>query len=217
MLAGSEIMILSNHEAMTVHSSDKRTDYRVEVPASFVRELAVWFCPLRDYVRISASELGRPHLTLSKLSGGRMTLSNLSIRGFGMHVILPPQVTATLLSAKACCTYLQLWDPTAEDPYGVLSVFTYNHLVRVLEKDGGLSLGGRFMRFAVGSKIEKALDFLDAQSCGVTALARWCDNIARGVHVEPGRHYGGMDLDNLLVEVENALTNPCDPSEEKIC
>lgn len=198
-----------------MESSNKRTDYRVEVPASYVRELAVWFCPPGEYVRLGAVELGRPHLTMSKLGSGRMTLTDLSIRGLGMHAVLPPEVSARLLSAKDCFTYVKLWDPSADDPYGVLSVFTYNQLVRVAEKDDGLFLGARFLRFAVGSRFEKALDFLDAQACGVTALTRWCDNIARGVASMPGRHNDGLDMDNLLAEVEAALAGPSQPDEER--
>lgn len=198
-----------------MESSNRRADYRVAVPDSLVRELAVWFCPQKEYMRLGAAELGRPHLTMSMLGSGRMILTDLSIRGLGMHAVLHQDVVAQFLSAKACFTYLQLWDPTADDPYGVLSVFTYNNLVRVAEKDGGLILGARFVRFAVGSRLEKTLEFLDAQVCGVSALARWCDNVARGVHVEPGHHYGGLDMDNLLAEVETATSTSGEQGEEE--
>jgi hypothetical protein len=152
---------------------------------------------------------------MSMLGSGRMALTDLSTRGLGMVAVLPPAGMAQFLSAKACFTYLQLWDPTADDPYGVLSVFTYNNLVRVAEKDGGLFLGARFVRFAVGSRLEKTLEFLDAQVCGVSALARWCDNVARGIHVEPGHHYGGLDMDNLLAEIETATSTPGEQGEEE--
>jgi hypothetical protein len=59
----------------------------------------------------------------------------------------------------------------------------------------------------VGSRLEKTLEFLDAQACGVTALARWCDNVARGAMAEPGRHRAGLDMDHLLEEVEAALAS----------
>jgi len=190
-----------------VEASNRRADFRVEVPPVFLNELAIWFCQEKDYVRLSASELGRPHLTLTRLGSGRMTVSDLSIRGMGMHVALPPEATAKLASAKACFIYLQLADPTADDPYGILSVFTYSALVRVAPRDGGIFLGARFVRFAVGSRLEKTLEFLDAQACGVTALARWCDNVARGAMAEPGRHRAGLDMDHLLEEVEAALAS----------
>jgi len=190
-----------------VEASNRRADFRVEVPPVFLNELAIWFCREKDYVRLSASELGRPHLTLTRLGSGSMTVSDLSIRGMGMHVTLPPQATAKLTSAKACFIYLQLADPTADDPYGILSVFTYSALVRVASREDGIFLGARFVRFAVGSRLEKTLEFLDAQSCGVTALARWCDNVARGAMAEPGRHRAGLDMDHLLEEVEAALAS----------
>jgi hypothetical protein len=152
---------------------------------------------------------------MSMLGSGRIALTDLSIRGLGMHAILPQDIAAQFLSAKTCFTYLQLWDPTADDPFGVLSVFTYNNLVRVAEKDEGLIIGARFVRFAVGSRLEKALEFLDAQVCGVSALARWCDNVARGVHVEPGHHYCGLDMDNLLAEIETATSTPGEEGEEE--
>lgn len=189
-------------------STNRRADYRVEVPGGFVRELAVWFCPEKDYLRLAAAELGRPHLTLGTLGSGRMTLSDLSIRGMGMHAILPREETDRFLAAKACFTYLKLWDPTTQDPFGVLSVFTYNRLLRVAAQDEGLFLGVRFERFAVGSRLDKTLEFLDAKSVGVMALARWCDNLARGVQIPQSRHGGGLDMDNLLAEVEHALADP---------
>lgn len=198
-----------------MESSNRRADYRVEVPGSYVREIAVWFCPCKNYVRLSAGELARPHLLSSRLGSGRMVLSDLSIRGFGLMASIPQEAIEKLLSAKACFSYLQLWDPSADDPYGVLSVFTYNDLVRVAEKDGALFLGSRFVRFAVGSRLEKSLEFLDAQACGVTALAHWCDNISRGKAIAPGRPCGGLDMDNLLTEIETALTNSCQGGEEQ--
>ena len=197
-----------------MQSSNKRTDYRVAVPEAYLRELAIWFCPPKDYIRLPAAELGRPHLALSKLGAGRIVLHDVSIRGLGLHVSLAPQVTSKLLAAKACFIYLQLWDPSAEDPYGVLSVFTYSQLTRVAEVGDGLFLGAHFLRFAVGSRLEKSLEFLDAQSCGVSPLARWCDNILRGGFIGPGRHCGGLDMDNLLAEVDAALAQPCPQDEE---
>jgi hypothetical protein len=197
-----------------MESSNRRADYRVEVPASLVRELAIWSCPGKDILRLGAAELGLPHLVMSRLGAGSVTLSDLSIRGMGIHVDLPHDVTSKLLAAKACFTYLQLLDSSFEDPYGILSIFTYCNLVRVAHVDGRLFLGVRFVRFAVGSRLEKALEFLDAQCCGVTALARWCDNLARGAHVMPDRHDVGLDLDHLLEEVELALAHSRKPGEE---
>jgi len=197
-----------------VQSSNRRTDYRVAVPEAYLRELAIWFCPGRDYVRLSAAELGRPHLSLSKMGKGSFVLMDLSIRGLGLHATLPPEVVSKLLAAKTCFIYLKLWDPSADDPYGELSVFTYNQLTRVAQTDGGLFLGSHFLRFAVGSRLEKALEFLDAKSCGVTHLARWCDNILRGGFSGPARPCGGLDMDNLLAEIEAALTHQCTAGEE---
>jgi len=191
-----------------MESSNRRADYRVEVPSVYVREIAVWFCPRKEYMRLSAAELGMPHLLSSRLGPGRMALSDLSIRGFGLLASIPQEAIDKLLSVKACFSYIQLWDPSTEDPYGVLSVFTYNELVRVADKDGALFLGARFMRFAVGSRLEKCLDFLDANTCGVSALAHWCDNLSRGGSVEPGHKSKGLDMDNLLTEIKTALADP---------
>lgn len=193
---------------------NRREDYRVEVPAASVREIALWFTPERELKRLAACDLGRPHLTLSRLGPGRMTLTDLSIRGFGLLLALPEEAVQKLLGAKACMTYVQLWDQSAEDPHGVLSVFTYNLLARVAPKDGNLFLGVRFKRFAVASRLDKSLDFLDAGVCGVTALTHWCDNVARGAKAGPGRRGGGLDLDNLLTEIEAELAHPADLGEE---
>lgn len=188
---------------------NRRTEYRVVVPGDFLREAAVWFCPEEEYVRLDVSRLGPPDIVFSRIEPGLMVLTDLSIRGFGLRLKLPEQVLARMQSEKNCFTWLQLWDPGIEDPYGVLSVFTYNQLSHAQEEDGTLVLGGEFVRFAVGSHFDKTLDFLDAQTCGVSALAHWCDNIARGLRPEPGGQYAGLDLDNLLVEVENAAKQMC--------
>jgi hypothetical protein len=188
-----------------MESLNKREDHRVEVPASLVRELAVWFCPEKEVIRLGVAELGMPHLTLSRLGAGRIALSDLSIRGMGIHMDLPQDLATRLMAAKTCFTYMQLSDSSVDDPYGVLSVFTYNLLAHVDRVDNGLFLGVRFVRFAVGSRLEKTLEFLDAQCCGVSALARWCDNLDRGTHVLPGRHDAGLDMDHLLEEVKLAL------------
>ncbi|GFK94155.1 hypothetical protein NNJEOMEG_01995 [Fundidesulfovibrio magnetotacticus] len=194
-------------------ASNRRADYRVEVPASHLRELALWPGPAEEHVRVTPACLGRPRLTLSRLGHGRLLLTDLSIRGLGMLLHLRPEDAEWLRQARKVYIYLQLWDPTHDDPFGVLSVFTSCHLVRVADTPRGLFAGARFLRFAVGSRLEKALEFLDARMAGVTALARWCDNIARGEQPVAERRYPGLDLDNLLAEIENALTerSPCVP------
>lgn len=197
-----------------MQSSNRRTDYRVAVPEAYLRELAIWFCPGRDYVRLSAAELGRPHLALSKMGKGSFVLMDLSIRGLGLHATLPPEVASKLLAAKTCFIYLKLWDPSVDDPYGELSVFTYNQLTRVAQTDSGLLLGSHFLRFAVGSRLEKTLEFLDARTCGVSHLAHWCDNILRGGFSGTNRFCSGLDMDNLLDEIEAALAHPCTAEEE---
>jgi hypothetical protein len=195
-------------------SSKNRADYRVAVPEAYLKELAVWTCPAREYVRLSAADLGPPHLALSRLGAGRLVLQDLSIRGLGLLANLPDGAPDVLSTAGTCFFYLQLWDPSAEDPYGTLSVFTYSQLVQTAQTPHGLFLGARFLRFAVGSRLEKALEFLDAQSCGVSTLARWCDNILRGGFAGPGRPCGGLDLDNLLAEIDLSLAHSC-PSGDK--
>ncbi|MFP5220702.1 MAG: hypothetical protein ACLGSA_00275 [Acidobacteriota bacterium] len=198
-----------------MEGSNRRTDYRVAVPEAYLRELAIWFCPARDYIRLGAAELGRPHLSLSKLGQGRIVLMDLSIRGLGLHASLPSDAVSRLLESKTCFVYLKLWDPSIEDPYGELSVFTYNQLTRVAQTSGGLFLGSHFLRFAVGSRLDKALEFLDAKACGVSHLAHWCDNILRGGFSGPVRPCGGLDMDNLLAEIETALAHPCTAGEDK--
>lgn len=185
--------------------SNRRTDHRVTVPGNYVREIALWFCADEEHLRLSLEELGRPHLRLTKLGSGRMVLSDVSVRGMGLTLALPPQVVQGLLPAKAMRAYLQLWDPTSDAPGGVLSIFAFCQLTRVAAVSDGLFLGARFRRFAIPSKHDKSMDFLDATRCGINDLARWCDNIDRGVVFEAKLANGGLDMDNLLAEVENAL------------
>ena len=190
---------------MADQESNRRADHRVPVPENYVREIALWFCAENEPLRLHLEELGRPHLRLSKLGSGRMVLSDVSVRGLGLTLALPPQVVQGLLPAKAMRVYLQLWDPTADNPGGLLSVFAYCQLTRVAAVADGLFLGARFIRFAMPSKHEKSMDFLDATRCGINDLARWCDNIDRGVVFEARLSNGGLDMDNLLSEVENVL------------
>ena len=190
---------------MEVTESNRRADHRVTVPENYVREIALWFCAEKEHLRLNLEELGRPHLRLTTLGAGRMLLSDVSVRGMGLTLALPPQVVQGLLPAKAMRVYLKLWDPTADAPDGVLSVFAYCQLVRVAAVASGLFLGARFTRFAIPSKYDKSLEFLDATRCGINDLARWCDNIDRGVVFEAELAKGGLDMDNLMPELENAL------------
>ncbi len=200
---------------MTESEANRRTDHRVGVPENYVREIALWFCADNEPLRLSLEELGRPHLRLSKLGSGRMVLSDVSVRGLGLTLALPQQVVEGLLAAKAMHVYLQLWDPSADAPGGLLSIFAFCHLVRVAPGTDGLFLGARFKRFAIPSKHDKSMDFLDATRCGINDLARWCDNLDRGVLFETHLASGGLDMDNLLAEVENTLagqaTDAADP------
>jgi len=198
---------------MEVSESNRRADHRTPVPGTYVREIALWFCAEEGHLRLRLEDLGRPHLRLTKLGTGRMALSDVSVRGMGLTLSLPPQVVQGLLGAKAMHAYLQLWDPTADNPTGVLSVFAYCHLVRVAPVSEGLFLGARFTRFAVPSNHDKSMDFLDATRCGINDLAHWCDNIDRGVIFEAGLAAGGLDMDNLMAEVENALSG-ADPASD---
>ena len=184
-----------------MQDEQRRSDFRVAVPEGSVRELALWFCPDRDFVRLSVAELGQPELALTRLGSGRMAVADLSIRGMGLLVDFPQLFMDRLVELDGLLAYLQLWDPSAEDPHGVLSVFVHCHLARLAPKDDGYFLGTRFVRFAVASRHEKAMEFRDAERCGVGDLARWCDNVARGLTFTGSRPLGGLDMDHLLAEI----------------
>lgn len=183
-----------------------RSDHRIPVPEGYVREIALWFCEQKDYLRLRLEDLGRPDLRLTKLGSGRMVLFDVTVRGMGLSLEPAPESVQGILSAQAMHAYLQLWDPTTDDPNGVLSVFAHCRLAKVEPIADRLTLGVRFMRFAIASTHDKSLDFLDATRCGINDLARWCDNIDRGVIFEAELAGGGLDMDNLLAEVENVLT-----------
>lgn len=197
-----------------MEESNRRMDYRVPVPGELIQELALWACPREDYVRLGIEDLGRPALALSAQPSGSMSVSDLSIRGMALQLALSEPSTAPLEGAQALFAYLRLSDPDAYDPDGVLSVFVYCTPVRSVRQDGALFLALRFLRFAVASRQDKSLDFLDAQACGVNALARWCDNVARGLFRPEALLRPGLDMDNLLGEIEHALAAPEDGREE---
>lgn len=179
-----------------------RADYRIVVPPGYVRQLALWFCADKDYYRLEVRELGRPDLAMALLDSGLLTVSDLSIRGVGLDLSLPFAEAEKFQQGGTLFLFLKLWDPLAEDPSSLLSVFTFCRLMRVESKETHLSLGLRFERFAQGSKNEKALEFRDARRCGVSDLTRWCDNLARGAFRQAELASKGLDLDNLLAEVE---------------
>jgi len=128
-----------------------------------------------------------------------------------------PGEAEPLRRARACSVYFKLWDPVLDDPDNVLSVFTSCRLVSMTEQDGFLLFGASFKRFAVGSRFEKALEFLDASAAGVAALAPWCDNLVRGTLPHAERRQPGLDLDNLLSEIHNSLVqdHSCPPEPEE--
>jgi len=188
-----------------VDPQQQRADYRVEVPATSVREVAFWPCADSAYARLDILDLGLPSATLSGLGPERLSLCDLSIHGLGLTIDPPGEMRPSLVQGATCFTWLQLWDTSPANPYGVLSLFTLNRMCSVSPRDERLFLGLRFLRFALGSKREKTLEFRNAQQGGVPLLARWCDNLLRGAAShEPGHQSGGLDLDNLLDEIEHA-------------
>jgi len=198
-----------------VTDSNRRADFRIGVPAHYVRQLAVWPSAGAAMIRLSLADLGAPLMACAAGPDGAMRLMDISVQGLGLCVKLPHPCADILEKAAFCHTYLKLWDPSLEDPYSVLSVFTCNRIMRVVRRDGWLLVGARFMRFAVGSRLEKELEFLDAQICGVSVLARWCDNLARGEFSHPGQARTGLDLDNLLAELSYVLASGGEPSQDR--
>lgn len=188
-------------------ADNRRADFRIGVPAQYVRQMAVWTCADLSPLRLGLAELGTPLLLLAKREAAPVSLLDISIQGLGLSVAPSHPGVEALVKAEACHIYLKLWDPSVDQPYGVLSVFTSNRIVRVARRENALFLGTRFVRFAVGSRLEKELEFLDAQVCGVTALAHWCDNLSRGEFAHPGQARTGLDLDNLLAELSYVLTS----------
>lgn len=191
-----------------MEESNRRKDYRVLVPGELIEELALWPCPEQEYVRLGVERLGRPEFALSSRGPGSLAVSDLSIRGMGLLVSAPDELPPGLAGATALFAYMRLADPDSWDPHGVLSVFVYCSLVRTARQGGSLFLALRFLRFAVASRLDKSLDFLDAQSCGVNSLARWCDNVARGLYHPEALKRPGLDMDDLLGEIERALSSP---------
>ncbi|WP_243438609.1 hypothetical protein [Fundidesulfovibrio soli] len=188
-------------------SDNRRADFRIGVPAHYVRQMAVWPCADLSPLRLGLTGLGAPLLLQAKREEAAVRLLDISIQGLGLCVDPSLPGVEALVEAAACHIYLKLWDPSVEQPYGVLSVFTSNRIVRVVRREDALFLGTRFVRFAVGSRMEKALEFLDAQVCGVSALAHWCDNLSRGGFAHPGQARNGLDLDNLLAELSYVIAS----------
>ena len=181
-----------------------RSDFRVGVPGEYIREVALWACKPLEYLRLDVSALGRPHLRYTLLGPERMGVTDLSIRGMGLRLTLPDRILARVQSIQTVFAYFQLWDPSVDDPHGLLTIFTYCMVKRVAPSPDGVLLGITFSRFAVGSRHEKALEFLDAERFGVTELASWCDKVSRGLSFRGDPDYPGLSLENLLAEVEEA-------------
>ncbi|WP_243312143.1 hypothetical protein [Fundidesulfovibrio agrisoli] len=188
-------------------ADNRRADFRIGVPAHYVRQMAAWTCADLAPLRLGLARLGSPLLLQSKREEAAVRLLDISIQGLGLSIDPSHPGVEALVKAEACHIYLKLWDPSVDQPYGVLSVFTSNRIVRVVRREDRLLLGTRFVRFAVGSRLEKELEFLDAQVCGVTALAHWCDNLSRGEFANPGEARTGLDLDNLLAELSYVLSS----------
>lgn len=185
---------------------NRRADFRIHVPPRYVRQVAVWPCTESGAIRLPLERLGHPAILCTPHRPCPLEIQDISIQGLGLLMHASDAQAPPLAEGSFCHIYLQLWDPAADDPYRVLSVFTRNRVARVASLADGTFVGTRFVRFAVGSRLEKELEFLDAEVCGVNALARWCDNITRGEFIEhPGEARNGLDLDNLLAELSYVL------------
>ncbi|WP_459933515.1 hypothetical protein [Fundidesulfovibrio butyratiphilus] len=185
-----------------------RSDFRVVVPADLIREVAVWFSPEPQSPRLAVAVLGPPRLRYSMLGPTRMAVTDLSIRGLGLRLTLPERMLLRVSGVKHMFVYMQLWDPSADDPHGLLTIFTSCLVKRAVIEHESLLLGAVFSQFAVGSHYEKALEFLDAKRCGVSELAAWCDKVSRGVTYRGDTDHPGLDIENLLAEVERAQSRP---------
>lgn len=192
-----------------------RSDFRVVVPADLIREVAVWFAPEPQGVRLAVTALGHPHLRHSMLGPTRMAVTDLSIRGLGLRLTLPERMLLRLSGLKHMFVYLQLWNPSADDPHGLLTTFISCQIKRAVIEHESLLLGSVFSLFAVGAHHEKSLEFLDAKRFGVTELAGWCDKVSRGVTYRGDTEHPGLDIENLLAEVERALSRPTSREPEE--
>lgn len=185
-----------------------RSDFRVVVPADLIREVAAWFAPEPQSARLPVVALGNPHLRYSMLGPTRMAVTDLSIKGLGLRLTLPERMLLRMSGVKHMFLFMQLWDPSADDPHGLLTTFISCQVKRAVIEHESLLLGALFSRFAVGSHHEKALEFLDAKRCGVSELAAWCDKVSRGVTYRGDTEHPGLDIENLLAEVDRAQRRP---------
>ena len=181
-------------------SKATRSDYRVPVPPGYVRELALWYCQDKKYYRMDVQVLGHPDIVANKMCADILKVNDLSIRGMGLDLRISCE--AKFQQGQTLFVYLKLWDPLGEAINSLLSIFTFSRLMRLETNDLILSLGLRFESFAQGSNFEKALEFRDATRWGISDLARWCDNLARGSFTQAEQASKGLDLDNLLAEIE---------------
>lgn len=186
---------------------ERRSNYRVDAPAGFLCEAALWYGRERTGSRLTLENLGAPDV-LGLVGGGGMCLVNVSTRGLRLR--LTPEAMTRLrfsgggLPAGVLHVYLKLTSPLSGGSLRCCTLFLETRVVHMEQACDAVLLGLHIIARGVPERTEKAFRMFDTESHGVKELTRWCDEVARmgrGLLPQPSP---GLDLEHLLAEIDVA-------------
>lgn len=189
-----------------MEETERRNNYRVDAPAGFLREVAVWRDRAVAGNRLSLEELGAPD-AVGMAGGGGIAVTDVSTRGLRLR--LSADVARRLrfesggvLPSGELHVYLKLLSPAPCAETRNCTLFLGTRVTHVEHADGDVLLGLHITSRGVPERAEKAFRMFDAGRYGVKELTRWCDEVARmgrGILPAPSP---GLDLEHLLAEID---------------
>ncbi|HEU6437221.1 MAG TPA: hypothetical protein VE028_07190 [Nitratidesulfovibrio sp.] len=192
--------------------SERRNNYRVDAPAGFLREVALWYGRDGEGSRLTLEDLGTPD-ALGLAGAGGIAVTDVSTRGLRLRLAMHTAHCLGLASADGVPgglptgglhVYLKLLSPALGAECRNYTFFLGTRVTHVEHAPDAVLLGLHITSRGMPEKAEKAFRMFDAGRYGVRELTRWCDEVARmgrGLQPTPSP---GLDLEHLLAEIDAA-------------
>ncbi|MGJ3522958.1 hypothetical protein ACR4XJ_07970 [Nitratidesulfovibrio sp. D1] len=188
--------------------SERRNNYRVDAPAGFLREAALWYGRDGAGGRLTLEDLGAPDV-LGLAGAGGIALTDVSTRGLRLRLDEGAAHCLRLVPESGppggvLYVYLKLMSPAPGAETRYCTLFLGTRVTHVEHAPGAVLLGLHITSRGVPERAEKAFRMFDTGRYGVKELTRWCDEVARmgrGLLPAPSP---GLDLEHLLAEIDAA-------------
>ncbi|GEB79733.1 hypothetical protein [Nitratidesulfovibrio vulgaris] len=193
---------------------ERRACYRVDAPAGFLREVALWLRPnMGTSAIVTLDCLGAPDFVASsELHGVR--LEDVSTRGLGFSFV--PQVLpgGEQLRNRSLYVYIKLHSPAVNRENPRYCLFLGARAVHLAQHGDRLHMGLRITQRGTPERTSKAIRMFDVARFGVRELTRWCDDMTRMGRGMLPPATPGLDMEQLLSEIA-AQGASCRASDDK--